>query len=57
VRSLGSGAALYPYGEGRIRSSPNASDTNYQQAQLVGAYSHLLDTGEALVSVGSTHLE
>ena len=57
VRSLEGGAALHLYGEGRIRSSSDPSDTNYQQAQLVGAYSHALDIGEALVSVGSTHLQ
>ena len=57
VRSLEGGAALHLYGEARIRASPEASDTNYQQAQVVGAYSHLLETGEALFSVGSTHLE
>jgi len=56
ARPLEGGAALQFYGEARARASSSVSDTNYQQGQAVGAYSHPLATGDALFSFGATQL-
>ena len=56
ARPLEGGAALQFYGEARARASASVPDTNYQQGQAVGAYSHPLTTGDALFSVGATGL-
>jgi hypothetical protein len=56
VRPLEGGASLQVYGEARLRASPSASDTNYQQLQAVVARSEPLASGEALLSLGATNL-
>jgi hypothetical protein len=56
VRPLEGGATLQVYGEGRLRGSPAATDTNYQQFQAVVARSEPLATGEALFSLGAANL-
>ena len=56
ARPFDGGGALHVYGEVRTRGSPSASDTNYQQAQAVIAWSQPLETGDALISAGATQL-
>lgn len=56
ARPLEGGAALQFYGEARLRASPTASDTDYQQGQAVAAWSRPLATGDAQFSVGAIRL-
>jgi tetratricopeptide (TPR) repeat protein len=56
ARPVGQEGVFHLYGEARARVSPSASDTDYQQAQIVTAWSQRLDSGEALFSLAGTHL-
>ena len=56
AKPLAGGAALQFYGEARLRASPSASDTDYQQVQIVAAWRRPLAAGDALYSIGATQL-
>ncbi len=56
IRPMAGGAALQFYGEARLRDSPSASATNYQQLQAGGAWSQPLASGFALFGAGASEL-
>jgi hypothetical protein len=56
ARPLDGGASLQFYGEARARGSSVATGTDYQQAQVVAAWSQPTNTGDTLLSVGATTL-
>jgi len=56
VRPADGGAALQVYGDVRMRLTPTASDTNYQQLQAGAARSQPLSGGVALFSLGASQL-
>lgn len=56
VRPADGGAALQVYGDARMRVTPAASDTNYQQLQAGAARSQPLSGGFALFSIAASQL-
>jgi len=56
IRPLEGGAALQLYGDARLRDSPAASDTRYQQAQAGGAWSQPVGqpNGEGYATFGTS---
>ena len=56
TRPLEGASALQFFGEARVRASPAASATDYQQFQAVAALSRPLTAGDALFSLGATQL-
>ena len=56
VRPADGGAALQVYGDARMRVTPAASDTNYEQLQAGAARSQPLSNGFALFSIAASQL-
>jgi len=54
IRPLEGGAALQFYGDARLRDSPAASDTRYQQVQAGGAWSQPITEAEGFATVGAS---